>query len=79
LIDAIIIAPGLEPVMNPIEKLMRARSSHLKLALAVAALVLVLWAAGSPVLSLWITPVIILVLWIAVQLGLGYHHRHPAA
>jgi hypothetical protein len=65
--------------MNPIEKVMVDRSSHVKLALAVGALVLVLWAAGSPLPSLWITPVIIVVLWTAVQFGLGYRHRHHGA
>jgi hypothetical protein len=65
--------------MNPIEKVMIKRSSHFKLALAVAALVLVLWATGSPIQSLWITPVIVVVLWIAIQLGLRYRHRHHAA
>ncbi len=65
--------------MNPIEKVMINRSSHVKLALAVIALVLVLWAAGSPIQSLWITPVIIVVVWIAIQLGLRYRYRHPAA
>jgi uncharacterized paraquat-inducible protein A len=57
--------------VNPIEKVMVDRSSHVKLALAVVALVLILWATGSPLLSLWITPVIIALLWIAIQLGLG--------
>ena len=47
--------------------------------MAVAVLVLVLWASGSPVQSLWLTPVIIFVLWVAIQLGRGYHHRHHAA
>ncbi|HTA01555.1 MAG TPA: hypothetical protein VK802_14310 [Streptosporangiaceae bacterium] len=65
--------------MNPIERVMVNRSSHFKLALAVAALVLVLWATGSPIQSLWITPVIIVVVWIAIQLGLRYRHRHHAA
>ena len=55
------------------------RSSGVKLALAVVALVLILWATGSPLLSLWITPVIILFLWIAIQLGRAYRHRHRAA
>jgi hypothetical protein len=55
------------------------RSSHVKLSLAVVALVLVLWATGSPLPSLWITPVIIVLLWIAIQLGLGYRHRHHGA
>jgi hypothetical protein len=35
--------------------------------------------AASSVPSLWITPVIICVLWIAIQLGLGYRHRHHGA
>ena len=65
--------------MNPIEKVMVKRSSHVKLAVAVAALVLVLWAAGSSLPSLWIAPVVIFVLWIAMQLGLGYRHRHHGA
>ncbi|MGO8956614.1 MAG: hypothetical protein ACLQFR_04470 [Streptosporangiaceae bacterium] len=65
--------------MNPIEKVMVNRSSHFKLAVAVALLVLVLWATGSAIQSLWMTPVIIVVLWIAIQLGLGYHHRHHGA
>jgi hypothetical protein len=65
--------------MNPIENVMVRRSSHVKLALAVVALVLVLWATGSPLPSLWIAPVIIVVLWIAIQFGLGYRHRHHGA
>jgi hypothetical protein len=65
--------------MNPIEKVMRPRSPLFKLAMAVVALVLVLWATGSPVLSLWLTPVIIFVLWGALQFGREYHHRHHAA
>ena len=65
--------------MNPVEKVMVHRSSPVELALAVVALVLVLWATGSPLPSLWITPVIIAVLWIAIQSGLGYRHRHRGA
>ena len=65
--------------MNPIEKVMINRSSGLKLVLAVAALVLVLWATGSPLPSLWITPVIIFVLWVAIGLGRLYRHQHRAA
>jgi O-antigen ligase len=52
------------------------RSKHVKLALAVVALVLVLWGTGTPILSLWLTPVIIFVLWVGIQLGLGYRRRH---
>ena len=65
--------------MNPIENVMVRRRSTVKLALAVMALVLVLWATGSPLPSLWITPVTIVVLWIAIQFGLGYRHRHHGA
>jgi O-antigen ligase len=65
--------------VNPIEKVMVRRSWHFKLAVAVALLVLVMWATGSAVQSLWITPVIIVVLWIAIQLGLGYCRRHQGA
>jgi len=65
--------------MNPIEKVMVKRSSNFKLAAAVVALVLVLWATGSSLPSLWITSVIIFVLWIAIQLGLGYRRRHHGA
>lgn len=65
--------------MNPIEKVMVNRSQHFKVAVAVAVLILVLWASGSPVQSLWLTPLIIFVLWIAIQLGLSYHNRHHAA
>jgi O-antigen ligase len=60
--------------MNPIAQVMVKRSSHFKLALAVV--VLVLWASGSAIQSLWITPVVIIVLWIVIQLGLRYRHRH---
>ena len=65
--------------MNPVEKVMINRSSHFKLALAVAALVLVLWVTGSPIQSLWITPVVIFVAWTAIQLGLRYRRRHDGA
>lgn len=65
--------------MNPIEKVMVNRSQHFKVAVAVAVLILVLWASGSPVQSLWLTPLIVFVLWIAIQLGLSYHNRHHAA
>ncbi len=77
--DAIIITRNLEPVMNPIEKVMVKRSSHFKLGLAVLALVVLLWATGSAGQSLWITPVIIFVVWTVIQLGLRYRHRHHAA
>lgn len=65
--------------MNPIEKVMVNRRQHFKVAVAVAVLILVLWASGSPVQSLWLTPLIIFVLWIAIQLGLSYHNRQHAA
>jgi ABC-type transport system involved in cytochrome c biogenesis permease subunit len=65
--------------MNPVENVMAKRSTLFKLAVAVAALVLVLWATGSSLPSLWITPVIIFALWIAIQLGLKYRHRQRGA
>lgn len=65
--------------MNPIEKLNVNRSNSFKLAMAVAALVLVLWATGSSFASLWITPAIIFVLWTALQVRLGYRRRHHGA
>ena len=65
--------------MNAVEKVMVDRSSHVKLAAAVALLVVVLWATGSPIRALWMTPVIIFGLWIAIQLGLGYHRRSRGA
>jgi hypothetical protein len=61
--------------MNPIERVMVNRTSHLKLALAVVALVLILWASGSSLSSLWITPVIIFVLWAILQISLSYRDR----
>ena len=67
----------MEPnALNPIEKLMVDKSTTFKLAVATTALVLVLWASGSPTQSLWITPVIILVAWIGVQSLLRYRRRH---
>lgn len=65
--------------MNAIEKVMIHRSLHFKLGLAVVALVLVLWATGSPLASLWIAPLVIFALWIAIQLALRYRHRHHRA
>jgi hypothetical protein len=51
----------------------------IKLAPAVALLVLDLWATGSAVPTLCVTPVIIFVLWIAIQFGLGSRRRHHGA
>ncbi len=65
--------------MTPIEKVMVKRSSLFKLALPVAALVLVLWTSGTSLQSLWMTPVIIFVLWVANQFGTRYFHRRHAA
>lgn len=63
--------------MNPIEKVMINRRSNAKLAFAVLALELVLWATGSSNQTLWITPVTILVLWVVLRLALKYRNRHP--
>ena len=65
--------------MNYVEKVMVKRSALVKLAAALAALVLVLWATGSWLPSLWIAPVIIFALWTAAQLGLKYRHRQHRA
>ena len=65
--------------MNPVRKVVADRSSHVKLAVAVAMLVLVLWATGSAVRALWMTPVIILGLWITIQLGLAHRRRRHGA
>ena len=62
--------------MNAIEQVMVKRSSHFKLALAVIALVLVLWATGSSTQSLWLTPVIIVAGWKGRLPG-ARHHRLP--
>jgi dolichol kinase len=76
--DAINCVPGLEPVMNPIEKVMTKRSTEFKVALAVAVLVVLLLATGSSVGSVWPIAVIVVVLWITFQQGLRYrHHRAP--
>jgi hypothetical protein len=61
--------------MNPIEKVMTKRSTHFKVALAVAVLVLVLWLTGSSLQSLWVTPMVVIALWIAVQSGMRYRHN----
>lgn len=63
--------------MNPVENVMVRRSRHFKVAVAV--LVLVVWASGSPAQSLWLTPAIVFVLWVAIQLGCGYRDRHRTA
>ena len=46
--------------MNPIEKVMTKRSTSFKVALAVVALLLVLWATGSSIGSIWLIPAIVL-------------------
>ena len=65
--------------LNPIEKVMIARSTTFKLTVAVALLVVVLWLSGSPIQSLWMTPVIILTVWIGIQVALWYRGRHHHA
>lgn len=65
--------------LNPIEKVMIARSTTFKLTVAVALLVVVLWLSGSPIQSLWMTPVIILTVWIGIQVALWSRGRHHHA
>jgi hypothetical protein len=62
--------------MNPIEKVMTNRSTGFKVALAVAALIVLLLATGTSIGSVWPIPVIVFVLWIALHQGLRYRHRH---
>jgi O-antigen ligase len=65
--------------MNPIEKVMTKRSMSFKVALAVVALLVILWATGASLGSIWLIPVIVLVLWIAIQLALRAHHSRRDA
>ena len=62
--------------MNPIERVMTNRSTALKVVLAVAALLVVLWVAGASFGSMWPIPVIVLALWIAMQTTIRVRHRH---
>ena len=64
-------------VVNSIERVMAHRSSPFKLAVAVAALVVVLWATGASIETLWITPAVIVLLWIALQLAVRTRHHAP--
>ena len=62
--------------MDPIEKVMTNRSTEFKVALAVAALIILLLATGASIGSVWPIPVIVFVLWIALHRGLRYRDRH---
>jgi fatty acid desaturase len=62
--------------MNPIEKVMTKRSTEFKVALAVAALIVLLLATGASIGSVWPIPVIVFVLWIVLHGGLRYRFRH---
>ena len=62
--------------MNQIEKVMTKRSTEFKVALAVAALIVLLLATGASIGSVWPTPVIVFVLWIVLHRGLRYRYRH---
>ncbi len=62
--------------MNPIERAMTNRSTAFKAVLAVAALLVILWATGSSFGSLWPIPVIVLVLWLVMQTTIRVRHRH---
>jgi O-antigen ligase len=65
--------------MNRIEKVMTKRSTSLKVAVAVVALLLVLWATGSTIGSIWLIPVIVFILWIATLVTLRFRHGHGGA
>jgi hypothetical protein len=62
--------------MNPIEKVMTSRSTEFKIALAVAALIVLLLATGTSIGSVWPIPVIVFVLWTVLHRGLCYRYRH---
>ena len=62
--------------MNPIEKVMTDRSTEFKIALAVAALIVLLLATGTSIGSVWPIPVIVFVLWTVLHRGLRHRYRH---
>jgi hypothetical protein len=62
--------------MSPIEKVMTDRSTEFKIALAVAALIVLLLATGTSIGSVWPIPVIVFVLWTVLRRGLRYRYRH---
>ncbi len=62
--------------MNPIEKVMTNRITGFKVALAVAALIVLLLAMGASSGSVWPIPVIVFVLWTVLHRGLRYNYRH---
>lgn len=65
--------------MSPIEKVMTDRSTEFKIAVAVAALIVLLLATGTSIGSVWPIPVIVLVLWTVLHRGLRYRYRHHAS
>jgi hypothetical protein len=62
--------------MSPIEKVMTNRSTEFKVALAVAALIVLLLATGTSIGSVWPIPVIVFVLWTVLHRGLRNRYRH---
>ena len=58
---------------------MTSRSTEFKVALAVAALIILLLATGASIGSVWPIPVIVFVLWIALHQGLRYRYRQNAS
>ena len=61
--------------MSPIEKVTTNRSTQFKVAVAVAALIVLLLATGASIGSVWLIPVIVFVLWILFHQGLRYRSR----
>jgi hypothetical protein len=61
--------------MNGIERVMTNRSTAFKVALAVVALLVVLWASGASVGSIWPIPVIVLILWVGIQMAIRVRQR----
>jgi hypothetical protein len=61
--------------MSRIEKVMAKRSATFKVALAVVALLLVVWIAGTSLANLLLVPVLAIILWVIVHLVLEFRHR----
>jgi O-antigen ligase len=61
--------------MNGIERVMTNRSTGFKVALAVVALIALLWVTGATFGAIWPIPVIVFVLWFLIQMVLRLRRR----
>jgi hypothetical protein len=61
--------------MNSIERVMTNRSTTFKVALAVGALLVILWATGASLGSIWLIPVIVFALWVVMHMAIRVRHR----